>query len=86
MNTPIPGHPMIGAEVTYRPDCPDATHLPAHDYVVRNGDTCTVLAVFHDWNQVSGLTMFRVEVPATGNRTYLSPAECGINDPTAAAA
>lgn len=82
-NVPIPEHPLIGATVLSRPDREDARDQPAREFVMRNWDELTILAVFHDWNGVEGLTVYYVDVPATGKRSHVSEAECGTYDLTA---
>lgn len=76
-NAPVDNHPMVGEVLTYRPDLPSLAGEPVTDpkVVVRPGDEVIVLSVFHDWNDVPGLTIFYVYVPATGYRTHVSANE-----------
>jgi hypothetical protein len=78
MNTPIPKHPLIGTEHVYKPDMPNTQHLTDPRYVARCGDHVTVIAVFHDWNDVPGLTILYVHVNETGHSTHFSVGELGI--------
>lgn len=82
MNTPIANHPLVGHKFVYRPDLPKydpkADGAPGR-LVCGNGHTVTVRAVFSDWNDVSGLTMFYVLCHETGMSLHLSPCEINPN-------
>lgn len=83
-NTAIQGHPLIGAELTFRPDLPP--YDPTLDtepgvLIAGHGMTLYVLAVFHDWNAVPGLDMLYVRVLETGMTTHFSPREIDPNNP-----
>jgi hypothetical protein len=78
MNRRIANHPLVGHTLTYRPD------LPAYDpdldreggvLVLGNGMPVIVKAAFENWNDVPGLDMLYVFVPATGMHTHQSPKE-----------
>lgn len=81
-NIPLDSHPLVGTEQTFAPDRPDMSGVPVTDprTIARPGDTVRVVSVFHDWNDVPGLTMCYVYVPATRYHTHLSPRDMGITD------
>lgn len=83
MNVALADHPLIGQTFTFRPDeppyDPDTDREPGV-LVIAPGMTAKVLSVFHDWNDVPGLTICYVLCEQTGMFTHLSPRELGLED------
>lgn len=69
---------FIGERFTYRPDLPPYEPAADETYVVANGQDVVIVEAFDDWNNVDGLIIFYVFVPATGKHTHLSPSEMGF--------
>lgn len=70
---------FIGERFTYRPDLPPYEPAAADEtYVVANGQDVVIVEAFDDWNDVDGLIIFAVFVPATGEHTHLSASEMGF--------
>jgi hypothetical protein len=83
-NTPIPNHPIRGNEYTFRPSIASQPPDPAFvtsNTVIAPGMTFRVLDVFHDWNDVPGLTMLYGECLQTGYCTHVTPEDVALPVP-----
>jgi hypothetical protein len=89
MNVSIENHPMIGTTFVWSgfPDLNPEIHgyedgdiEPGFEgqLIVGNGDTCQIEHVFHNWNDVAGLTVAYVKCFETGEHTHFSVHEMGL--------
>lgn len=84
INVPVEGHSLVGTEHTYRPG--ETPYVPSKNdgpgtLIIAAGMTFTILAVFHNWNGIEGLTIYYIECFNTGERTHISPREAGMGVP-----
>ncbi|MCK0441265.1 hypothetical protein MUG78_17845 [Gordonia alkaliphila] len=71
-------HPLIGTTHTVR-NAPEAgRQLTNDDHGVTPGLSVEIVGVFQNWNQVAGLDMLYVWVPANKVHVHLQPAELGL--------
>lgn len=80
MNKPFANHPLVGTRAIYHEKLPP--YDPAADtepgtLIVANGMEVEIKAVFRYWNDVDGLDMMTVFVPATGYTTHVPPRALG---------
>lgn len=85
-NVRIPNHPLVGVDATYRADLP--AYDPSADtedgtLIIGAGMAVTIWYVFENWNDVPGLDMLYVFVPATGHHTHVTPDDLGLSAVTA---
>lgn len=80
-NQPIEDHPLEGCSFIYRADQPPYDAFADDEpgvLILGNAMPVRVIKVFRNWNQIEGLDMLAVYVPATGHSTHVTPADLGI--------
>ncbi|OMB76665.1 hypothetical protein A5741_31980 [Mycolicibacterium conceptionense] len=81
MNQRIEGHSLVGTKHVYCADLPPydaAADTEPGVIVLGHGHHVEVLAVFKNWNAVTGLDMFAVRCDETGQSTHVTPADLGL--------
>lgn len=78
MNTPLKDHPLVGYVYTYHQNLPPFKDYGELDVIVGNGMQVQVKSLFQNWNDVEGLDMLYVYVPATGMCTHIPPRAIGL--------
>lgn len=80
-NVPVENHSLEGCRFVYRgwetPYDPFTDDEPG-TLILGNAMAVEVRKVFHNWNDVPGLTILYVHVPATGYHTHVTPKDLGI--------